>query len=74
MLFISNLDKPGVMGILCTLLGKFGINIAAISLGRKSQGGEAVVILSLDSTVPDEVMDQIRSVDDIWEARLVNLY
>ena len=62
------------MGLLCTLLGKFNINIAAISLGRKNLGGEAVVILSLDSAVPDEVMEQIRSLDEIWEARLVNLY
>lgn len=74
MLVISNQDRPGVMGILCTLLGECGINIAAISLGRKKLGGEAVVILSLDSIVPDEVMDRIRALDDIWEARLVNLY
>ncbi len=74
MLVISNQDKPGVMGALCTLLGEFDINIAAMSLGREKPGGEAVVILNLDSIVSDEVMDRIRALDNIREARLVDLY
>jgi D-3-phosphoglycerate dehydrogenase len=74
MLVISNQDKPGVMGALCTLLGKFNINIAAMSLGREQPGGEAVVILNVDSVVSREVMEQIRSLDNIWEARLVDLH
>ena len=74
MLVISNEDKPGVMGALCTLLGEFDINIAAMSLGRKNPGGEAVVLLNVDSIVPDEVMDQIRALNNIWEAKLVNLH
>ena len=74
MLVISNQDKQGVMGALCTLLGKFNINIAAMSLGREQPGGEAVVILNLDSVVPREVMEQIRSLDNIWEAKLVDLH
>ena len=73
MLVISNQDKPGVVGALCTLLGKFNINIASMSLGRKEPGGEAVFILNLDSAVPDDVMDQIRLLENIWEARLVSL-
>ena len=74
MLVISNQDKPGVMGALCTLLGEFNINIAAMSLGRDQPGGEAVVILNLDSVVPREIMEQIRSLDNVWEARLVDLH
>jgi len=73
MLVVSNKDKPGVMGALCTLLGRFDINIAAMSLGREQPGGEAVVILNLDSVVPREVMEQIKSLDNIREARLVRL-
>jgi D-3-phosphoglycerate dehydrogenase len=74
MLVICNHDKPGVMGALCTLLGRFNINIAAMSLGREQPGGEAVVILNVDSLVPREVMEQIRSLDNIWEAKLVSLH
>ncbi len=74
MLVISNQDKPGVIGALCTLLGKFNINIAAMSLGRERLGGEAVVILNLDSGIPREVMEQIRALDNIWDAKLVDLH
>lgn len=74
MLVICNHDKPGVMGALCTLLGRFNINIAAMSLGREQPGGEAVVILNVDSIVSREVMEQIRSLDNIWEAKLVSLH
>ena len=73
MLVVSNQDKPGVIGALCTTLGAFGINIAAMSLGRENPGGEAVVILNLDSEVHDDVMDQIRALDYICDAKLVNL-
>ena len=56
------------VGIISGLLG------AAIMLLFNSQPrGEAVVILNLDSVVPREVMEQIRSLDNIWEARLVDL-
>ena len=73
MLVIYNHDKPGVIGALCTLLGEADINIAAMSLGRDEPGGEAVVILNLDSVVPREAMEQIRSLNNIREARLVDL-
>ena len=63
-----------MIGALCTLLGKFDINIAAMSLGRERLGGEAVVILNLDSGISKEVMEQIRALDNIWDARLVNLH
>lgn len=73
MLVIANRDKPGVMGALCTLLGRYDINIAAMSLGRDEPGGEAVVIINVDSVVPKEIMEQIRSLNNVREARLVDL-
>jgi len=73
LLVVSHREKPGLMGALCTLLGEAGINIAAMSLGRERIGGESVVVLNLDSVLSEEVMEQIRSLDAISEAKLVNL-
>ena len=73
MLVIANRDKPGVMGALCTLLGQYDINIAAMSLGRDEPGGEAVVIINVDSVVSREFMEQIRALNNVREARLVDL-
>ena len=40
-------------------MGKHDINIASMNLGRSEKKGEAMVILSLDSAVPGDVVDEI---------------
>jgi D-3-phosphoglycerate dehydrogenase / 2-oxoglutarate reductase len=56
MLYIVNQDAPGFIGRIGTLLGEAGINIGTFHLGRRDAGGEAVLLLSVDSPVPEEVM------------------
>ena len=57
MLYIVNEDAPGFIGRLGTLLGGHGINIGTINLGRRDAGGEAVLLLSVDTPVSTEVLD-----------------
>jgi len=52
MLFITNNDKPGLIGALGTILGDAGVNIATFNLGRAEQGGDAIALLEVDD-VPD---------------------
>jgi D-3-phosphoglycerate dehydrogenase / 2-oxoglutarate reductase len=56
MLYIVNQDAPGFIGRIGSLLGEAGINIGTFHLGRRDAGGEAVLLLSVDSPVPEEVM------------------
>jgi D-3-phosphoglycerate dehydrogenase / 2-oxoglutarate reductase len=56
MLYIVNQDSPGFIGRIGTLLGEAGINIGTFHLGRRDAGGEAVLLLSVDSPVPEDVM------------------
>ncbi|RVU07772.1 phosphoglycerate dehydrogenase [Novosphingobium umbonatum] len=56
-LYIVNEDAPGFIGRIGTLLGENGINIGTFNLGRREAGGEAVLLLSVDSAVPAEVLD-----------------
>ncbi len=58
MLYIVNEDAPGFIGRIGTLLGEAGINIGTFHLGRRDAGGEAVLLLSVDSPVPEAVMAQ----------------
>ncbi|MEO6092286.1 MAG: phosphoglycerate dehydrogenase [Novosphingobium sp.] len=58
MLYIVNDDAPGFIGRIGTLLGENGINIGTFHLGRRSAGGEAVLLLSLDTPLPDAVLDK----------------
>src|SRR6185436_989215 len=58
----ANVDKPGVIGHAGTILGKNQINIAAMQVGRKAIGGEAVTLINVDSIVSDDVLKQIRAI------------
>jgi D-3-phosphoglycerate dehydrogenase len=50
---------------MCTLLGKRGINIARLHLGRESIGGRAIAFINVDSLVPDEVIGEISGLPNI---------
>jgi D-3-phosphoglycerate dehydrogenase len=65
MLYIVNEDAPGFIGRLGTLLGENGINIGTFNLGRREAGGEAVLLLSVDSPVPTEVLDKARKLPGV---------
>ncbi len=56
MLYIVNKDAPGFIGNIGSLLGEAGINIGTFNLGRREAGGEAVLLLSLDSPMPKELV------------------
>lgn len=73
MLFISNNDVPGIVGHIGTVLGENKINIAGMTFGREKPGGEAVTVLNVDSHVPDEVLEELKGIKDIHDAKLVKL-
>ncbi|BBC72249.1 phosphoglycerate dehydrogenase [Altererythrobacter sp. B11] len=56
MLYIVNEDAPGFIGRIGGLLGEAGINIGTFHLGRRSAGGEAVLLLSVDQAIPADVI------------------
>jgi D-3-phosphoglycerate dehydrogenase len=58
MLYIVNEDAPGFIGRIGTLLGENGINIGTFNLGRREAGGEAVLLLSIDQALPQDVLDE----------------
>jgi len=72
-LLIKNVDKPGFLGSIGTLLGNAGINIADMTLGRQEKGGLVVTAIALDDRVPKEVLDQIEKLDLVEKYALVNL-
>lgn len=59
MLLLHYGDRPGMIGKIGTIMGKHDINIASMNLGRSEKKGEAMVILSLDSAVPQEVVVEV---------------
>ena len=65
MMYIVNEDAPGFIGRIGTLMGESAINIGTFNLGRREAGGEAVLLLSVDSPVRAEVIDKARAVPGV---------
>jgi D-3-phosphoglycerate dehydrogenase / 2-oxoglutarate reductase len=74
-LFTRNRDIPGVIGQMGQALGNLGINIATFALGRRSAdpGAEALALVRLDGDVPATILDTIRAIPAVIEARLLRL-
>ena len=74
-LYLRNADKPGVIGQVGSTLGQLGVNIATFALGRSTaqQGAHAVSLVRVDGEVSASILDPIRAIPAITEARLLRL-
>jgi D-3-phosphoglycerate dehydrogenase / 2-oxoglutarate reductase len=68
---IQNIDKPGIIGKIGTLLGANNINIAAMQWSRK--GEKAVSFVSVDGEVSDSILTQLRQSDGVLKASMFKL-
>ena len=69
MLYTTNADAPGIIGLLGTVCGDNGVNIANFQLGRNRPGGDAIALLYLDAPFPEEVLAQVRAHKAIRSAK-----
>jgi len=73
MLITRHQDQPGVVGAVGTALAAAGVNISSLELSRLSAAGEAMMVVSVDSAVPDTLLEALRATSGIREARVVGL-
>ena len=75
LLLTRNVDVPGVIGRIGTALGGLGINIATFALGRRAPAGgaEALALVGLDGKVSESVVQSLRALPSVTEARLILL-
>ncbi|NLZ92469.1 MAG: phosphoglycerate dehydrogenase [Firmicutes bacterium] len=73
MLVTNHIDMPGVIGRVGVVLGSENINIAGMQVGRKSIGGEAVMALQVDSPVPEDTLEKLRSLEGMYSVKFVQL-
>ena len=67
-----HIDRPGIIGKVGTFLGASGINIASMQVGRSEKAGNQMMVLSVESAIPQAVLEQLKSVDGILGATMVN--
>ena len=69
MVYTTNNDAPGIIGILGTTFGQAGVNIANFQLGRNRPGGDAIALLYVDEPVSEDVLDKVRAFPEIISAK-----
>jgi D-3-phosphoglycerate dehydrogenase len=74
-LICRNLDRPGMIGKVGTILGEAGVNIGHMDVGpvavagagkSRATGGEALMVLALDDAVSEAALERIRATDGIF--------
>ena len=73
MVVTRNRDKPGVIGLIGTVMGEYGVNIAAMFNAREAIGGEALTVYNVDGEVPDAAREELESDDRIIGVRYIEL-
>jgi D-3-phosphoglycerate dehydrogenase len=74
MLMVHNDDRPGVIGVVGTILGRAQVNIDNMDVGRGGTKGLAVMVIDTGGAIPDEVVEELRqadgvlSVDVVWQS------
>lgn len=71
LLYIQHTDRPGVIGRVGKILGDQEVNIATMQVGRKQAGGEAVMILSFDKPLDEQVLELLLELKDITSINLI---
>ena len=73
MLVVHNADVPGMIGRVGTIVGKHGINIDELKVGRGPTGDAALMVLSTSVPVPAPVVDELRAQEGVVDAQAIEL-
>ncbi|GIE84023.1 phosphoglycerate dehydrogenase [Actinoplanes regularis] len=73
LLFFRYRDRPGVVGRIGTTLGRAGVNIAAMQVAREAAGGEALMTLTVDSSVDPDLLAAVAAEIGSSNAAMVDL-
>ena len=61
-----------MIGRVGTLFGEAGVNIANMTVSRNNRGGKALMVLSVDTAPPPELVEELRA-EGFDDARVLEL-
>lgn len=71
-ILLRNQDTPGMVGIIGTIIGKYGCNIANMTLSRDEKGGMALSVYELDALPAPEAVAELKALDKVEAVRVVD--
>jgi len=66
-------NQPNIIGPCCMILGREQINISGMQVSEAGADDASIMILNVDSEVSDNLLDEIRAVDGVFDAGLIRL-
>ncbi len=73
LLLCENVDRPGMIGAVGTLMGEFGVNISFMNVGRHEKRGVALMVLALDETLTPDQIARVKEIPGIVGVKLARL-
>ncbi len=73
MIFIVNEDQPGRIGLVGSMLGQAGVNIATMAVSRNRPGGKALMTLTVDTPLTAELADRLGGEPGFVEVTIITL-
>ncbi|MBB5172938.1 phosphoglycerate dehydrogenase [Texcoconibacillus texcoconensis] len=73
LLYIHHRDLTGVIGKVGQCIGTHDINIATMQVGRKEEGGEAIMMLAIDKKATSNLIEDLKTLDEIKTVSLIEL-
>ena len=55
-------------------MGKRGINISGMQVGKTEIQGRNLMVLTIDNDIPIDVLNEVKALDVIFDAKVVNFY
>ena len=66
-------DRPGIVAVYGQRFGEAEINIAGMQIARREAGGEALSVLTVDSRVPDDLLEDVSRVIEASVIRSIDI-
>jgi D-3-phosphoglycerate dehydrogenase len=73
MLVVRNDDRPGMIGVVGSVIGRAGVNIADMDVGQSPTGESALMVLATSEPVPDAVQQELRDAAGIASVDAIDL-
>lgn len=72
-LIVHNVDKPGHVSLVTSILGKLSVNIATMHIYRDRRGGNAVMIIECDQEVSKEAIDLLKNAEGVMKVTYLSM-
>ncbi|MBE8949196.1 MAG: phosphoglycerate dehydrogenase [Quinella sp. 3Q1] len=66
-LICPHINRPGVIGLVGTLLAKHGVNISGMNVGKTAIEGTSLMVLTVDNPIPQHVLAEMKTLEPIFD-------